>query len=627
MLAFLPFIPALSAGFVNWDDDVNFLNNPHYRGFSPENLRWMFTDYTGHYIPLTWLTLASDYVLWGMEPSGYHRTSLLLHSFNAALCFLVLAALLRRARPEAAGPWPDLAAAGGALFFSLHPLRAESVAWVTERRDLVSGAFFLLAILAYVKAPDGGPARTRRLAIVALLFLASLLGKATGMMLPFALLVLDVYPLKRLPPGIAFGPALRTLALEKLPLFALSAAAVVATRITQEQAGAMITGPAYPPIQSLLGPGHRILFYLAKTAAPWDLGPMYYYRSQVTALHLAGTPFVMGTTWFLWRMRRPWPAALAAWFGFAALLAPVSGVFQAGLHFAADRYTYLPSLALAALAAGTLLRWLPARPRVAAPMALLVLAALGAITCRQTGFWKDSITLWNRSLALDPECPLPYMNRGTARLDQGDLRGALADYTRCLELDPAHAKAWSSRGLLRDRLGDPDGARDDFDRAVAANPMYIQGLINRGDFRKRTGDLAGALSDAEDAIRRAPNSGLAYALRGSIRRAQGDSEGALRELDRAVVLSPLSVEVLNNRAVIHMQARRFREAFGDYDRALALKPGNPPVLVGRAQARLLLGDKRGAAADLDSALRAAPAGWPLRADVEQMLRQVTTDPK
>jgi len=142
LVTFVAFLPALRGEFLNWDDDTNFLDNPHYRGLGPEQLKWMFTDFFGHYMPLTWLTLGLDYVVWGMNPFGYHLTSLLFHAANAVLCFFCLRQLLRKARPDPDAPGIDWAAAGGALFFSVHPLRVESVAWITERRDVTSAFFF-----------------------------------------------------------------------------------------------------------------------------------------------------------------------------------------------------------------------------------------------------------------------------------------------------------------------------------------------------------------------------------------------------------------------------------------------------------------------------------------------------
>jgi tetratricopeptide (TPR) repeat protein len=626
LITFAVFVPALSGGFVNWDDDVNFTTNPHYRGFSFENLRWMFTDRVGHYIPLTWLTLSADYVLWGMDPAGYHLSNLIFHAINASLCFAVLLRLLHRASPDSTPTALRLSAAGGALFFAIHPLRVESVAWVTERRDLTSGLFILLTILAYLKAVE--PGRPKHwMGLVALLFAGSLLCKTTGMMLPLALLVLDVYPLRRIAPDGLLGAAIRPLLLEKLPIFSLMAAAIVATRITQ--ASVILGGTSYPLIHSVLEPGHRLMFYVMKTVAPWNLNPMYFFRLGIGMAHAMGWGAGIALTACLWRFRKPWPAAFAAWVAFGILIAPVSGVFQAGYHFAADRYTYLPCIPFAALFAAVLLLGCVRKPLATATLAGTALICLGVLSWRQSGIWKDSLTLWTHSLTLDSRCSVAYLNRGTARMDLGDRPGAVADYSSCIEVDPREFKAWNSRGLARESLGDLEGARADYDRAVALSPSYLPARANRGAFLRKINDLEGALSDAEEALRSNPNWSSAYVLRASVRRAKGDLAGAFSDLDRAVELSPLKVEGLNNRAVLFMQVGRPRQAFSDYDRALTMNPTNPPVLVGRAQARRLLGDTPGAIADLKKALQYAPRNWPLRSDIESMLQnlQAQTNPR
>ena len=195
LAVFAAFLPSLGNDFVAWDDDLNFTENPRYRGLSAAHLRWMLTTlHGGHYQPISWITLGLDYVLWGMNPVGYHLTNLVIHAANAVLCYHVIRVLLARTS-RARDADVRLAAAAGALFFAIHPLRVESVAWASERRDVLSGFFFLLAVLGYVRMQDGARARWFVLSLVA--FLLSLLSKAWGITLPVVLLALDWYPLRR----------------------------------------------------------------------------------------------------------------------------------------------------------------------------------------------------------------------------------------------------------------------------------------------------------------------------------------------------------------------------------------------------------------------------------------------
>ena len=206
-LTLVAFLPVLDNGFIpNWDDRTNFLDNPHYRGLGSAQLRWMFTTFhAGHYIPLTWLSLGLDYLLWGLNPAGYHLSSLLLHAATALAFYFLAVRLFRFALPPATSPaalrW---GAAMAALLFAVHPLRVESVAWATERRDVLSGLFYVLALLCYVKAAtapaETAPARLepRWYALSLTCFAAALLSKSIVVTLPVTLVVLDVYPLRRL---------------------------------------------------------------------------------------------------------------------------------------------------------------------------------------------------------------------------------------------------------------------------------------------------------------------------------------------------------------------------------------------------------------------------------------------
>src|SRR2546430_1064005 len=196
------FLPTLQNHFVNWDDDKNFLDNHHYRGLTWQQLSWMWTTHLGHYIPLTWMTLGMDYLLWGMNPVGYHLTSLLLHAASAVVFYFVVVRILTLALPRLADRGHALVASAGfaALVSAIHPLRVESVAWVTERRDVLSGLFFLLTIFSYLRAADGGGAGRGRWLVASVGFYAlALAAKAVVVTLPLLLVVLDVYPLRRLP--------------------------------------------------------------------------------------------------------------------------------------------------------------------------------------------------------------------------------------------------------------------------------------------------------------------------------------------------------------------------------------------------------------------------------------------
>ncbi len=608
------FLPALQGEFLNWDDDRNFTNNPFYRGLGLSNLRWMWTTFLmGHYHPITWMTLGADFTIWGMNPFGYHLTSILIHAANSVLLFLVIETLLRLAgRPDARIP-----ALVGALLHALHPLRVESVAWITERRDVCCGFFFLLSVLAWLKhveAERQGKTSPRWLLLSLAAFACSLLSKALGILLPAVLLLLDVYPLKRFIPG----SKVRVLR-EKAYFGLLSLADALLMLFAMRSIQAVRSVAGYDLLERAAQAAYGLCFYVLKTLWPANLIPIYRIDNPLhpgDAKYVLAMIAVAAGTAALVVFRRRVPGALVAWLSMIALLLPVLGVAVTGFQIAADRYTYLALMPAAALAAWTLDRVVPAqRP------AFALLAVLGVLTWTQCGIWRDSRSLWDRTIAVDPDNYLAYLNRGTSKVDADDPAGALQDYNRSLELKPAYDKTWNSRGIARERVGDLAGARADYDQALQVNPDYGLALTNRGSLRQKTGDLAGAAADAEEAIRRSPEGATAYVLRGSLLRARGDLRGAEADLDRAVALAPHSVEALNNRGTVRLQSGRYPDALADYSRALALKPGNMLILVGRGQARLLSGDAAGAAEDFERALRQSPPSWALRKDVEAMLQR------
>src|SRR5437899_7793294 len=240
LVTFAAFLPVLQNQFVDWDDQRNFLDNHHYRGLGWTHLRWMWTTHLGHYIPLTWMTLGLDYLLWGMNPVGYHLTSLLLHAANAVAFFFVVCRILTLALPAPSRRSHALTAGFAALVFAIHPLRVESVAWLTERRDVLSGLFYLSAILIYLRASGRGERGRGWYWLSVAVFVLALLSKSMVVNLPVVLLILDVYPLRRL--GGAFGwwsePA-RRVYVEKIPFVLLAAAASASAALAQRALDAL----------------------------------------------------------------------------------------------------------------------------------------------------------------------------------------------------------------------------------------------------------------------------------------------------------------------------------------------------------------------------------------------------
>jgi tetratricopeptide (TPR) repeat protein len=437
-LTLVAFFPALHHEFLGWDDAKNYLDNPHYRGLGPRQLAWMFTTFhMGHYIPLTWMTFGLDYLLWGMTPSGYHLTNILFHSATALACYFLSLRLLRAVLQEVAESDLRIGAALAALLFAVHPLRAESVAWITERRDVVSGLFYVLSVIAYLKAVDGTDrVRPRWYWTSVGLFACGLLSKSIVVSLPIVLLALDVYPLHRL--GGARGWRRPSVWLEKVPYVALGTTAAVIgffalftlgnTRSLAEM------GPLYRTVLSIYG----LAFYLWKSVMPFALSPLYPLDVTVTWLHFGAAAALLGIAIF---MRRRWPAFTVATLVYLATLLPVLGIFQNGPQAAADRYTYLACLGWVVILGGLAARRWAGRAVARAVLSIWVLGML-PLTWQQVAVWHDSVTLWSHALALAPENRAAHFNLAGAHEEAGRYAAAVAEYEEVARLSNRFRGRW-----------------------------------------------------------------------------------------------------------------------------------------------------------------------------------------
>ncbi len=624
LLVALCFLPVLGNDFVNWDDLHTFLSNQRYRGLSPSHLKWMFTTlYMGHYQPLSWVSHGLVYTVWGMNPVGYHLVNLLLHVANAVVFYFVIVALLR---PVESGRTPSalgmrVAAVVGTLFFAIHPLRVEPVAWATERREVLSAFFLLLTVLTYLRMQrekQSASATASRWLVVSLVCYAlSLLSKATGLPLPIVLLALDVYPLGRWT-GRSGGRDTGTAVLiEKLPyaLLASAAASIAVVGVRQEAARPLAQ---HGLLQRTMQAAYGLCFYVWKTLVPFRLSPLYLLEQPLDPTaprYVACALLVSAITAVLVVQRRRYPWALVAWVCYVALVAPVLGFAQSGPQIAADRYTYISCLPWAVLvAAGTYQVWLLragrrcGRPLSAAAAVVLTaaLAVLGARTHAQVYVWRDSLTLWTHVLQIEPANYFAYNNRARARELADDLDGALADCNRALQLNPQHVEAYYNRGNVRRTKGDLDGALADYNQALQFNPLYSGAYNKRGSLRQARGDLDGALADYNEALRLAPDFANAYANRGDAYQAKGDLRRALDDFNRALSLDPGDADVFYNRGNARKAMGDLDGALADYTAALRLKPQFARAYNNRGNARRLQGDLKGARADYDDAVRLNP---------------------
>lgn len=470
----IAFLPSLASDFVNWDDSYNLVQNPNYRGLGGTQLEWMWTTQLGdHYIPLTWMSFGLDYKIWGMDPFGYHLVNVLLHTANAVLFYFLALVIFNLSVPQdsqLARSRIPVAALAAALLFAVHPLRVESVAWVTERRDVLSGLFYLLAILAYLRAvPGPGREARRKYYWLALgCFLLAMLCKEIVLTLPAVLLVLDVYPLRRLG-GRTWeqwiGTAARRVWLEKIP-FAVISLAIIPMMLYIEKHGlrtAPLEGLGWFPRMAV--PIYGLAFYLRKTVAPFHLSPLYVFTGHkidpAAAPFLLSAAAVLAVTVAAILLRKKFPALLAVWAVYCITLSPVLGAVSNGPEIASDRNSYLACLGWTLLAGAAVFAARQREPRLFAAGGIAIILGLAGLTWQQAGIWHDSDALWTRALAVEPSA-IAYTNMGEALVSRGDELWAKEHFLQAIALDPAFSPAHLGLGGVCLRMHKPTEAAVEF---------------------------------------------------------------------------------------------------------------------------------------------------------------------
>jgi len=561
VVTYIAFVPAIRGDFLQWDDDVLLLNNPDFRGFGADQFRWMFsTTLLGNYMPLTWLSYAADYVLVGLRPAGYHVTNNILHAIDAAMVFGLAHWLVRIAQPQVRESRVLAGALAAAILFGIHPLRVESVAWITERKDPLSAFFLIPSVYAYVRY-----ARSSRVAwyaaAIALLGL-SLLSKAWGLTLPVVLLVLDWYPLARWVRG-----ASRKLILEKVPFAVVCglSAAVTLRAQTSEVASLSGAGLLDRIAQSLYG----LTFYVTKSILPTGLSPIYEHPipfRPLTAPFLAAGASVLVVATGLWMIRASGAgrAASAAFAIYGLILLPVLGLIQVGPQLVADRYSYIACIPLAVLAGGAVARAaevVSARAgALLACSAILVLAAMGLATWRQCAVWRNSWTLWQRALVVNPKSWTANNGIGSLYLQLGNSDQAIRHLGLAYDQKPDHIGIAINLGGALARVGRAGQSAEVFRHAASAPAATSVDLLMIGNGFESLGLRDQAIEAYRRAIEKNPDEGEAH-YRLAMNLMIGPARASAKEhLIRAVELLEPSVRRGQRDAGVFVDAAIFGSA-------------------------------------------------------------------
>jgi tetratricopeptide (TPR) repeat protein len=573
----LVFSQTVRFDFVNFDDNDYVYENLHIRkGPTWPGLVWAFSSFhASNWHPLTWLSHMLDIQLYGLWAGGHHLTNVLLHAASVIVLFLVLRRMTGRL-------WPS---AGVAALFAIHPLHVESVAWVSERKDVLSGLFFALtlaAYLGYVRRPFS----VLRYLLVVFCFALGLLSKPMLVTLPFALWLLDYWPLGRWKPfagAVAateggFVPAFpRRVILEKVPLILLAAASCAVTMMAQTTAMAALEG--IPWTTRAANAMVSYIVYLGQSLWPASLVAFYpYTRDALSWWTVAGSVILLASVSVvvvMWRRNRPY--LLLGWLWYLGMLVPVIGLVQVGAQARADRYMYLPligpSLALAwasiELTGESLIR-----RRLCGMAWLLVLVALTAMASQQASYWRDSETLWKHALTATSRNWQAHNHLGCVLADRGRFGEALAHYEKSLEIQPNEAKTHYNLGNALSRYGQADRAIAQYQKALEIRPDYVNAHSNLGTALAGRGQFADAIAHYQKALEIAPdNAEVQNNLGGALLR-HGQLAEAIAHYQKALEITPDNVNVRRNLVTALSARETILKSLAERQDALQVRPND-----------------------------------------------------
>lgn len=559
--------------FVNYDDPDYVTANKMVRaGLTPGGIIWAFTHfYAGNWHPLTWISHMLDCQIFGEHAGWHHLVNVLLHAANAVLLFILLERLT-------GARWRSALVAA---LFALHPLHVESVAWIAERKDVLSTFFGLLSLLAYVESSKFQVSVSRKWFLRALVFFAlSLLSKPMLVTLPFVMLLLDFWPLQRVENigwRTFFKASFGKLALEKWPWFALSLASSVITFIAQKSGGAVASVEGLPFSIRLANAIVAYLDYIIKTLWPFHLTVFYPLAHTqpanwviLAAVFLAVIP--IGAVMSL--RRRPY--FFVGWFWFLGTLVPVIGLVQVGSQAMADRYTYVPHIGLFIAAVWGLAEGfnrLKLSP-VAAVVGTVVLIFFASVTIYQLQYWRDSFALFNHALAITTENAPAHNNLGTALAALGKRDEALAHYQEAVRLQPGNALYQNNLATAFLRAGHLDEAIEHYHEALRDNPKFAEVYSNLGSLFLGLHRFDDSIANFNEALRLDPENGETRSNLGNALLAAGRLDEALAQYLEAVRLSPDSATVHLNAGLALLKANRASDATMQFSSAVRLNPAS-----------------------------------------------------
>lgn len=619
-LTFFAFLPTFQSEFVNWDDDINITKNRFIHDWTFDNIRHIFSSTViGNYNPLSILSFAIERAIFGVENLSLvvHTNNLLLHLINVFLVWRIVGEM----------GFTKWSAFGVALLFGIHPMRVESVAWATERKDVLFSAFYFAALLQYIKyLKSNNYGFLNRYLLAAFgLFILALFSKVQAVSLPLSMLALDYY-FRR--------PLNFKLILEKTHFFIGSLIYGSATIMTLKNANTIADDQTlYTFFERIIIGFHSYAVYVGKFIFPWVMSPLYPYPATIPAtFYLTALLFVASVVGIFWAYRRGMTLLVFGWVFFFVNFIFLAQIVGAGQGFLADRFTYVPYfgffILLAAYTEGSLfstvkdytfkingietvtdatldikniVRHAPSSTVKYGFMALCVVFFY--MTFQQTKVWQNGDTLWSKALEYDDSAATAWQNRGLYFREAKDFKRALGNLDTAIIIRPKSAECHNSRGKTYIDLNNPVEALADFTVAVREKPSLAEAWANRGNAYGQLGKLDSALVDITEALRLDSTLASAYLGRGNVYGILGRFEESVRDLTKALDIEPNNVDVLLNRSITFRDMKQLDKALIDNMSYLALKKDNPGMWLNNGLLKSGLGKYAEALPDFDEAIR------------------------
>ena len=612
---------ALENQFTNYDDDLYIYQNHRIKTLGLENIVWLFTHgYYRSYIPVTMISHAIDYAVWGLDPWGHHLTNVVIHSVNSVWVFLfgvmVLADVRRRGEWSGTGKREQevitfgvvFGSAIGALLFAAHPLRAESVGWVSDRKDLLAAFFTLPSLAAYMMYASGRGGKKWYLMSLVSLVLA-VMSKSIAVVTPVIMILIDILVLRRQSVKKYWGPVL----FEKIPFLLISLAAGLASQAAATGAVVSLFVEEATPIQRALFPFYATFFYVEKMFLPSGLVPVYNLPDAGTMvfpvflfiLLLASLSLALQKGQFWWVMM---------WTTYLVFLSPTMIGLSAGIQPLADRYSYLPSVSFCFFAGGAVAfiwdragdQW---RGRIArivvAGTSMVVLAALGVACLRQMEYWRSSESLWRRQIAVLPVM-FGYNNLGHALMNAHHINEAIDAFELVVRQRPNFAEGFNNLGVAYNLKGRSEEAMQTFAKAIKLAPDYIDAYVNLGTILREKGRFDDASKIFEAALKEKPNSAEAMFGQGALLEAKGDTGKAMVAYRSAIGFKPDFAAPYTALSSLHIVRGEFDEAIALYKEAILMNPLNADAHYNLGYAYYSISDEQNAIESFAQALRIDP---------------------